>query len=235
MVRVRALTLVEVIVTVGVLTVLVLLTMYILPAPGGRHHPSMQSNGQVRGIQQAMVLYGQGNNTYYPGLDSLGELDTPEEDGGDGRDPDWRMEIMLTNNFFTGEYVVSPVDVKTVWTTGAVDSTMYPYALLDLDQSPERAEWRDTINTEAVVVSDRNTGSGTKEAELNSLWTGRRGDWRGSVGWNDNHTTFETEAVGYTTKYGSLFNDQNDNLFQDDDVARGDAQMVYGDPDVSTE
>jgi prepilin-type N-terminal cleavage/methylation domain-containing protein len=222
----KGFTLIELLV---VISIIALLIGILLPALGAARRTArqMQSNTQVRGIQQAFVLYAQGNNTYYPGMDTLGAIDTVSDDGGDGYDPDWRFQIMLTNNFFTGEYVISPVDVKTVWTTGNVDSGMYSYAVLDLDQVPERVEWRDTINTEAIVVSDRNTGTGTTEKTLNSLWTGKKGDWRGSIGWNDNHTTFETEAVDYTTKYGNFTMDENDNLFKDDRPLDGDAQMVY--------
>lgn len=80
-----------------------------------------------------------------------GEVDTPEMDGGDGRDPDWRIEILLTGEFLIGEWLISPMDTKSIWTTGKVTSDMYSYALLDLDQAPERAEWRDNINTEVVI------------------------------------------------------------------------------------
>ena len=34
---------------------------------------------------------------------------------------------------------------------------------------------------------------------------------------------------------GNFANNGNDDLFEDDDVTRGDAQMVYGNPEVSSE
>ena len=232
--RAHGLTLIEVIIVAAILVVLLGIVLPVL-AHARRQARIRQNIRQVRGIHQAMLLYTSGNNTYYPGLDTHGELDTPKEHGGDGRDPDWRLYILVNKGFLVGDRVISPIDTKTVWTTGQVTADVYSYALLDLDQAPERTEWRDNLTTEAAVVSDRNTGSSTNEAELNSLWTGKKGDWRGNVGWNDNHVTFETEGVGHTTKYGSFFNDGNDDLFQDDDVTRGDAQMVYGDPDLSSE
>jgi len=43
------------------------------------------------------------------------------------------------------------MDTKSIWATGKVTSDMYSFALLDLDQAPERLEWRDNINTEADI------------------------------------------------------------------------------------
>ena len=54
-------------------------------------------------------------------------------DGGDDRDPDWRMEILLTGEFLTSEWLISPIDTKSIWTTGKVTSDIYSFALLELD------------------------------------------------------------------------------------------------------
>ena len=78
-------------------------------------------------------------------------------------------------------------------------------------------------------------GSDTKGTELNSLWTGKKSNWQNSIGWNDNRATFKAKGVRYATKYGSFFNNQNDTLFQNDDVPRGNVQMVYGYPNALPE
>ena len=69
-------------------------------------------------------------------------------------------------------------------------------------------EWKDTTNTEAVVISDRQVVQGQASGQFRSIHTtpaSTATDWRGSVGWNDNHVTFES-TFGLTTKYNSNSN-----------------------------
>ena len=99
---------------------------------------------------------------------------------------------------------------------------------LSLLDSPRNAEWRDSSNSEAVVVSDRAKANGNDGA-IKSVHTNPSTDkteWRGSVGFNDNHVTFEATHVQPITQYGdSEFT--NDNLF---DTNSG--SMVYEGVDV---
>lgn len=116
-----------------------------------------------------------------------------------------------------------------------VTSDMDSYGLLDLDQQVEQREWRDTIDSDAIIICDLNIGRGTTASTVNSLRPDKVGLRRGSVAWNDQHVTFEIHAHDFTTKCGNEVNGGNDDLFEDDDRARGDAQKVFGGPDLPTE
>ena len=109
----------------------------------------------------------------------------------------------------------------------------YSYAMLSIAGQPGSppdaencaAEWSQTLNTQAIVMSDRNTGRNATTG-VESIHTTRAGDWKGSVLWNDNHVGFEQNCI-FETRYGSgtLNIDANqqgtDNLFHragDDDA-----------------
>jgi prepilin-type N-terminal cleavage/methylation domain-containing protein len=220
--------LIEVLVVVSILALLVGI---LLPAIGAarRTARSMQSNTQTRGIHQALTTYAQNNNTWFPGLDGHGNGNPTVED---------RFELLLKGRYFTGEYAISPVEQKTAWTTGAVTTDMYSFAMLELnsgasfdvnkpvqDGSPfaRRKEWRDTGNAFAPVLTDRNVGE-DPIGLARSIHTMTLGDWRGCVTYNDSHTNFETTSVIPKTNYAKVAN-TSDALFT---AASGDdALMIY--------
>ena len=150
-------------------------------------------------------------------------------DAATGIDPENRLDLLLEDDYFTGELMIAPVDVKDTWTTGSVDTTNFSYGMLQIGSGANRrAEWRDTVNTEAVILSDR--AEGTASTNIKSYWTSPAAgtaDWRGSVGWNDNHVTFENDHILSITKYGSHIN-SNDDLFAANPTAtEPDATMTY--------
>lgn len=205
--------------------IVALLIGILLPAIGAsrRTTSGIQQITQGRGMQSAMVLFAAENNGYYVGRDRRGKLT-------DGSVED-RFQRLLEDAYFTGEYIISPTEVLTAWTTGSLQSNQYSYAMLSIADAPTSDEdkphrineWRDTMNPEAVVITDRNTGSPTATA-YTSVWTTDPGDWRGSVTWNDNHATFETTATGHITKYGEHAN-EDDDFFLSDGPA--DAVMIH--------
>jgi type II secretory pathway pseudopilin PulG len=217
--RIHAFTFADLLVVLVVLTGLIAF-IAILPMFGrARRTPrKMQNSTQVRGIHSALELYSQGNNTYYPGFDKEGK---PLED----YTVENRLKILLDDNYFTSEYLIAPSESKTPWEKGPFTSANYSYALLNLSvsDSPRNNDWRDTSNSEAVVISDRAIANG-KNGAIKSAHTNPHSDitqWRGSVGFNDNHVTFEATHDKLTTQYGdSEF--VNDNLF--DTVG---ASMIY--------
>ncbi|MAX25528.1 MAG: hypothetical protein CMJ19_13590 [Phycisphaeraceae bacterium] len=176
-----------------------------------REHRHPRQSSQLRGIHSALVLFSQGNNTYYPGFNTLGKTDGDITVEG-------RFKALLDDNYFTGEYIISPSETKTALTQMGVMPTTanYSYALLNLadESSPRMAEWRDTSNSESVVVSDRAITNG-KEGAIRSVHTNPRKDqtqWHGEVAYNDNHVTFEATHDRLDTQYGDA-SFVHDNLF----------------------
>ena len=182
---------------------------------GGRRQ--MPSNTQLRGVHQTMVVYAQNNGNWYPGFDRAGNMvDASVE---------YRYKVLLDANLITGDYLLSPTETKTEWTTGPVTRDNYSFAMLDVDAPGERAkEWQETLHAEAALLSDRNTGSDTGSHISSVHTTTNKGDWRGSIAWGDNHTAFSTTHL-LNTQYGSAPPLTNDNLFED--AGGYDAMMIY--------
>lgn len=210
-------TLIDTVVVVVVVIGIVGLLLPLLSVPRGHGHRPMQSNTQVRGIHQSMVMYAQTNGNWFPGFDKYGDLINATVER--------RYEVLLEGNYFTGEYMISPSESKTEWTTGPVTTANYSFAMLDIDAPGQRAmEWQETLNTEAALMGDRNTGKDA-DAHVSSIHTDlNRGDWRGSLAWGDNHTAFSTTHL-VDTKYGEGPSITGDNLFED--TSGDDAYMIY--------
>ncbi len=190
----------------------------------------MQNSTQVRGIHQGLATFANGNNEWYPGIKSNGQVSDATVAG--------RLKILLDNSFFIPDYLAAPpeTDMKP-WTGGPFDESHYSYALPEISTKGGRqSEWKATENSQAPAVTDRNTGD-IARGEYGSIHTDKPGNspmnWEGSIAWNDNHVTYETSAnpnvhmtsarmssTGFTTA-------TPDDLF----VAAGpdDALMIFSD------
>lgn len=227
-----------------VFSVVALLIAILLPALGAARRTArqMQNSTQLRGIHQSLVTYANMNRNYYPGLDSTGEF-VPDGsltgNSGDGNTPQARMWMLIDGSFVTPEYLISPSEDGPIYEylSGPMMADNYSYAQLGMnmngsgdynvhpDSVGRAAEWMQTLNSQAVVLSDRNTGTDTN-ANVDSL-TGDPGFWEGSVLWNDNHVGLEySHNITMGTKYANGTMNLSDNLFEDETQGY-DALLVH--------
>lgn len=249
--------------------VVVLATQLPADAAARRTARRMQNSTQLRGIHQALVTHANSNKDNFAGLDSKGDIvaDTDKTTGssGAGDTVQARFWILLDGDFFTPEYAISPSEVANITDydpgQAAVAAPVqwnervkhYSYAMLGIrgdklnptkpaeDARGRHAEWSQTLNSQSIVISDRNSGDDAMD-NVGSIHTDGQGDWTGSVLWNDNHVGFEDWHAGFATKYGNGelnaddFNDGLDNLFEDQKIGKNaagfDALMIIADNDT---
>lgn len=204
-----------------VLPIFALLLGILLPALGVARHTAnqMTNNTQLHGIHLAMMTYAQSNGTYFPGLNQNGNPDNLHVSN--------RFAILLDGNYFSPDYLINPVDNGITPAQPAaqgytVTPQNYSYAALSIEvPGGRRDEWKDTLNAQAVVISDRNTGT---PGQPSSVWTNGNA-WEGAVAWNDGHVTREPSSIMAQTVYGMKPANSNDALFTE--VGPDDALMVH--------
>lgn len=229
-----AFTIIELVVIIAIIAVLIAL---LLPAMAGARESALRTKStvNVRSIHMALTTFGQQNNGYYPGVDRFGRVIDPLADFSGGHQPRVRFAILLDHDLVDGEVLISPFDQQRVRaTSGPLVPENYSYALLTLmdgggNEAPTRlGEWRGTGNADAATVSDRLLeGTYGDPTTYKSIVTRKRGEWFGSIAWNDEHVTFEPSALLAKTRYLDWPHNRDDDLFDQRITGNQDANMTY--------
>ncbi len=193
---------------VALLCLVVLTTITFVINEANQHNgPRIRPSSQLRDIHQGLVTYANSNKEWFPGIDKLGQ--------DEGITVEQRYQILLEGDYFTPEYAISPTETEAIepWQDqdSPITSANYSYAMLQIPEQEggRREEWSQTLNSLAIVVSDRNLASKTNPTSIHSE---RDEPWHGSVLWNDNHVGFE-DTDELETKYGSGELNEKDRLF----------------------
>lgn len=191
----------------GIFAVLGIVAALLLPALNASRTTArqMQNSTQLRGIHQAVVTYSQANKFWFPGATSTGKV---HANAAISNRHGALMELQ-DKDWFEPMYNISPGETdSSITSEGLVATTASErgsFAVLEYAINPTGGnlstlgtlEWRDQLNTSAIVLSDRNTGSPTSPS---SVWSS--GGWEGSVVFGDNHVQFELSDGPFDGMYG---------------------------------
>ena len=229
-----------------------------LPAIGSSR-PRLGANprknaANLRNITQSMIIFGNSNNDKLPGLSTNGSILTGPDvqaygNAQTGASFHARMWPLLNGQFVGPDILIAPYnDTLTKWVSGqncTSLNTSYaglqigngPSALTTADNANRAEEWANNANSQAILLSDRLlVPTNTADTTVQSLWTTSKGDWKGTVLWGDVHAGFEQSQKGFTTRYISATN-TNDNIFITQSTATatenptvdvsGNAMLIY--------
>lgn len=206
---------------IALLCVVVFVTIAIAVSQTNHHHGHhpMQHRTQIRGIHQGLVVYANSNKNWFPGINAAGE--------DEAISVEQRFRILIDEDYFTPEYAVSPLErsdspIEAWDTESELTKENYSFSLLQIPaEGGRRNEWRQSLNSQAIVLSDRNTET---KARPSSIQVEPGESWAGHVLWNDSHVVFEnTDSL--ETKYGGGKLNDADRLFESS--GNGDALMVH--------
>lgn len=210
----------------------------------------MENSANIMRIHQAMILFCQGNNGFYPGRSSdgvhVGPLAATASNYGAAQPSNNDLSIvyalLLNGETLTPEELISPAEpgsktqVPGIGTSHTVTNANYSYALLQVGNAQGNQgrlrEWKETVNSQAPVAVDRSkmidptlTTTGIHDGDS----SGDPTKWMGSIGWNDSHVSFEKSAVFQPgkLKFGAEANKAVDDLFNPTDGTSPDSNAMF--------
>jgi len=235
-------TLASLIALIAILVLAAVLWLVVLPSLGGRRRlQPWPSIIQLQGLHRALATASNANRGYYPGLDSSGnaiENGAATNFSGDGHTVEGRYALIFRAKLIEPSAAISrdPRDRDAaIWQPGTdwdrpVARTNYSFSLLQITEpGPRRAEWSNTGNSRATVVSERNTGTGTAASgpdHAASLHNAAH--WAGAVVCNDGHSEWQESNVFPETVYGNWRDYKittDDNIFERQST--GDAYLIH--------
>ena len=223
---------------------------------GGRdgYYPGLNAQGKVietgnviPAAQIAAVDDVEGYGTAGDSIPTTAQMNAPGTDDGNGGFITRAFAELASGDFIpagSAGYFLNPADAtKTEFVAGGTgdegefDSRKISYTPLDISATADGgtlygAEWKETINTAAMILADRAVGDGSTlpgGTDASSVWTDEgSGEWRGSIVRGDGSTSFEASPVAAESglKFGkrTFVNGTVDNIFG----ARGDAALASG-------
>ncbi|MBX2850868.1 MAG: prepilin-type N-terminal cleavage/methylation domain-containing protein [Phycisphaeraceae bacterium] len=227
-------TLIELLVVISIIALLIAI---LLPALGAARKTARitQSNTQMRGMQQALVIFSHDNKEWFPGIQSSGNRWAPPSDNlanDYGSTVEARFALLIEGDFFTPDYAIHPNEPNefvnhTPYAVGSgdvftIENFSYAMQALSVNDPTStainqnetiyvRKEWQQNLNSQSIVISDRlmDVGVWGDPTTYRSAWSTKEGDQQWGVAWNDNHVTYENLAV-FKTKYGPISNTADD-------------------------
>ena len=235
----RAFTLLELLV---VISIIALLIGILLPALGAARQTARRAQNSVnlRSLHQGAVILAQDNKTYYPGLNSKGEIKAPGEISGgfgsvtftaapghNGTYTVPRYIELMAAEVVSPDFIISPGEsngAKRAWTPTdplgvQLRHVHCSYAVLDLGgafaatgklNNSAFASWKDDMGSETPIFSDRNAG--LVPGQSFSIWNPEQ--WEGAVVWNDGHAGFQNTQIADQTQLNGT-SVQDDDLFDE--------------------
>jgi prepilin-type N-terminal cleavage/methylation domain-containing protein len=233
--RPRGFTLIELLV---VISIIALLIGILLPALGAARRAAnrMNNSSNQKNIVTSLITFG----TDYGGYpsDDMPDANSGSEDYGKGVEE--RFTAMLVNDYFTGQILINPGDQRTAYegdpnTLGPssfIGLDRLSYDMLALDGSGTDAElvnnthpeWGRTLNSQAVLLADRNTEGGGADSAA-SVWDQTAGNWEGTMAWGDGHAGFE-QSPEVDTKVDTEFIEDDDIWSQQNGGIQSNIEMT---------